>query len=154
MYILNKDHEIIEKEIYDGRNSEWFNNLRGRGWDSIYDYLPIKYGIPELFPIPEEKLIKEHYYDFQYITVKDFKEWYKEFRPDIDAGWVQKYDAWAYRKKGIIPNLNHYLYVKEDERIEDFEFIEVENKYDNSRWLYEYIKKEFDDSIIFYYFDC
>ena len=45
-----KNGEYIAKNIFDGRNSEWFANLRGEGWDDTYDHLPAKYYIVDETP--------------------------------------------------------------------------------------------------------
>ena len=42
MHIVRGKNEIIYENIFDGRNSEWFDNISGRGTD-IYDEFPAKY---------------------------------------------------------------------------------------------------------------
>lgn len=150
-----KDKEILAKDIFDGRNSEWFNNLQGRGWDSEYDKLPISTGFPENC---SERLVKYKdifgYYGFYYISVKDFCEWFLKYRPDIDAGWVSTYDKWRIEKKGYIPeDPQHYL--DKEDNVNDMHWVEFENIYDCSKWLFDYLvsNKIPDDANIVYFFD-
>ena len=156
-----RGNEYIKENIFDGRNSEWFNNLEGRGWDDEYDHLLTDYGIPDEVP----NKIKDHfdnkidygYYDFHYITVFEFKKWFKTYRPDLKAGWVSTYDKWKWEHKHIAPkDPKHYL--DEDDDLRDIHFIEYDDKYECSGWLYDYLidnKKEIEDTdIIIYYFDA
>ena len=75
MSIINGDH-YLQKEIFEGRNSEWFNNLMDRGNDPEYEYLPTHSGRPEECPedIKDNYKLpaKEGYFGFNYITVEDF----------------------------------------------------------------------------------
>ena len=155
MHIV-KNKEYIKKNIFDGRNSEWFANLQGNGWDNIYDTFPSNYGIGKQAPedIDVEKLEHNGYFGFYSISVKDFIEWFVQFRPDVDAGWVHTYDKWLYETKEVIPEVNHYL--DSDERIEDMFFITIENKYDCSAWLFNYLNENNidEDADIIYWFDC
>lgn len=148
------DKKILEKEIFDGRSSEWFSNLSGDGWDNEYDHLPVDYHWNDA---PEE-LLEEYredcYFDFRSIKVEWFKDWFKKYRPDRQAGWVTTYEKWRIEKKGYVPeDVKHYL--DEDDDIRDMHFIEFENPYDCSAWLYNYLddNKIPDDAIILYCFD-
>ena len=156
MFIV-KQKECLAKEIFDGRNSEWFSNLQQDGWNNIYDHLPIQCGFSPDAPDEFEEKYKDKlgYYGFNYIKVSDFKEWFVKYRPDIDAGWVTTYEKWRIEKKGYVPeDLCHYL--SEDDDIRDMHFVEVENKYDCSKWLYDYLKDHDipNDATIWYCFDC
>jgi hypothetical protein len=138
--ILSAEGEILKQEIFDGRNSNWFDNMCGNGCDSEYDYLYIYYGFPEN---ASEDFVKRYedegsYFDRHYINVQDFYNWFLKYRPDLDAGWVSTYDKWRIEKKGYIPeDPIHYLEAKDN--INDMHFVEFENKYDCSRWLYNYL---------------
>lgn len=148
--------EYIKKEIFDGRNSEWFANLEGDGWDDCYDHLDTEFGLSPQAPkeLNIEKMREEGYFNFYYINVKKFKEWFQQYRPDIDAGWVSTYDKWRIENKGYIPeNIFHYL--SEVENPADMHFIEITNQYDCSAWLFTYLvdHKIDDNADITYWFD-
>lgn len=151
MYIC-KDKNYIAEDIFEGRNSEWFDNLQRNG-DPEYNYLPVQCGVSDEVPEDYSKF-EEYCYGFYFVKVKDFKKWYFEYRPDKDAGWVTKYDAWAYETKNIQPE---YIQKKlfKDDVLEDMVFIEIVNKYDCSRWLLDYLFEHAipDDAIIQYCFD-
>ena len=151
-----KNKECIAENIFDGRNTTWFNNMMGRGIDDIYNHLPIGYGISDEVSEDWTKHYEDpcSYFEHHYINVYKFKEWFFKYRPDIDAGWVTRYEEWAYENKGIEPvylqkRLDH------DDIIEDMRFIQVTNKYDCSAWLYNYLVDNHisDDAIIQYCFD-
>ena len=155
--------EVVREDIFDGRNSEWFNNLMGRGDDDEYDYLPVSYGLPDVKPevvdgytLSEMKENKDGYFGFRYISVKDFKKWFDAYRPDKKAGWVTTYEKWQWEKQGVEPR-DPRRYLDKDDIIEDMHFIEFDKTYDCSKWLYEYIIKNsiiWDNSYIIYWFDC
>ena len=152
-----KNGEYLAENIFIGRNQEWFSDLLGDGWDDAYDELPKNSGVSYQVPLNYEKKYNKDnfYYGFYYVHVKDFKQWYLKFRPDLDAGWVSTYDKWKYENKGILPSeVNHYL--NKDDNINDMHFIEFVNEYDCSRWLYKYIYDHGipDDADIIYCFDC
>ena len=148
-----KDKKIIAENLYDGRNSEWFNNLQGRGDDIEYERLYTMYGISPQAPdeFNEKYSQKNGYYGFYYISVGEFKEWYEKYKPYLKAGWASVWDAWAIKNKGYIPDyLSHY---KEDE---SEVFIEYNDLYEPSRHIYEYlIEHEIDNDADFqFFFDC
>lgn len=162
-----KDGEYLAKEIFDGRNSEWFNNLRQRGYsDDIYDSLPVEYGV---YPKAPEEVHKDseenYYYDFRYIKVKDMFNWLRKMEPWIDAGWASSYEKWLYEKCGKTPE-DGFPHYKPEEENEPYYFIEYEKRYDCSKWLYKYIRDRYDkdkkdeyknipeDEYLIYYFDC
>ena len=42
MFVV-KDKEVLKEDIFEGRNSQWFNNLQGSYvTDLAYDHLPAK----------------------------------------------------------------------------------------------------------------
>lgn len=154
MHIV-KDNAYIKENIFDGRNTEWFRNMMKQGGSDEYDYLPLGYEISPQSPdsINQEELEKKKYYGFHYIRVGAFLNWFNQYRPDMDAGWVTTYDKWRVENKGYIPELMYSL--PEDARIEDMHFITVTNPYDCSAWLYQYLKEnEIDaNADITYWFD-
>jgi hypothetical protein len=162
MHIISKEGKMKIENIFDGRDSEWFDNISGGDYHSeFYQNFPVRYGIPEAAPDSIKKDFDNKdeycYYDFRYVNVGEFMDWFEETRPDIDAGWISTYDKWLYEKKKIVPrDLPHWL--DEDCNPYDYHFIEVENPWDCSKWLYEYIddrKTSIDpNDFIVYYFDC
>ena len=160
MSIIDKEGNYLEKDVFDGgRNSEWFANLQKDGWDDEYDHLPIHFGIPE--KVPEkiqkdfDKPLGEGYYGFYYITVKGFKNWYENYKPDLKAGWASTYDKWRIEKKHYMPERGLPQYLHEEYNKEDIHFVEYIDYYDCSRWLYQHLRKNkfSDDAYIVYYFD-
>ena len=155
MYIV-KDNKAIRENIFDGRNSEWFGNLQGEGWDDEYNHFPRKFGFSSQAP---EDLIhryekRDGYYGFYYVNVQEFKDWFQRYRPDKKAGWCTTYDKWRIENKGFIPDELQYKLHAED-IIEDMHFIEYTNLYDCSAWLFTYlVENEIDnDADITYFFD-
>lgn len=161
MFIV-KNKTIIKNNIYTGRNSEWFDNISDRIHTNIYNDFPTIYGwspaTPEILKTRYSR--KKGYYDFYHFKVKYFIEWFERFKPDTDAGWVTTYEKWLYETKGIIPNyLHHQLSDVSDEVWfceKDWQFIEVKNNYDCSRWLYDYLidNKIDPNADVTYCFNC
>lgn len=172
LHIVSKEGKMLHKNIFDGRSHEWFENMKGwgQGWDVEFKHWYPEYGIPDNSP-EEVKVIyddctrslvkgesysdREHfgYYDFRTATVKQWIIFFEKYRPDRDAGWIRKYDAFLLKRKGIIPDeVQHYL--DSDDRIEDFEWIEFDKKYDCSYWLYDFIMANQvpEDAYLVYYF--
>lgn len=156
MYIV-QDGKTIKKNVFDGRNTDWFLNLMKR-YDNEYIYFPSKSGLsPQSSKevIDEYKKDEDSWFGLNYINIFEFMEWFEKYRPDLEAGWVTTYEKWRYVKKGEIPELKHYL--DKEDNINDMHFIEIENKYDCSSWLYDYIIEN-DETItgkadIVYWFD-
>jgi hypothetical protein len=162
MGIASRDGKYIYDEIFDGRNSEWFGNISGdvRGMTGeVYQNFPRNSGIPDKAPEELVKVYNEErdtFYGFNYVKVADFLTWFSKARPDVDAGWVTTYDKWLYEKKGVEPEIKHYL--SDEDNINDFHFIEVEDKWDCSKWLYDFLAEHGEsinvEDYIVYYFDC
>ena len=153
MYLV-KDKKIVKENIYKGRDSEWFNNLQGDGWDDVYDTFPVEYGVSPQAPSElNEKANEKFYFDRRYISVKAFKDWFIQHRPDLRAGWVTTYDRWNYKRRGVLPDEKRFL-DKEDNK-NDYHFIEYSDENDQSLWLYNYLKDNNieDDVDIIYWFD-
>lgn len=155
--IISKEGEYRCRDIYDGRDSEWFDNLCGNYTNESYQNFPRRCGTPLLVPDDIKKAEEgdEGYFDFFHVNVGEFLEWFAEARPDIDAGWVSTYDKWLYERKKVVPELNRFL--GEEDNPYDFHFIEIENPWDSSKWLYDFIFERKDitvDDFIVYYFDC
>jgi hypothetical protein len=156
MYLVKKGKAT--EDIYPGRNSEWFSNLIGDGWDDEYDYLPTEAGIspqaPKTLDFDETDLRSKLYHSFFYISVGKFREWFEHYRPDLKAGWVDTYTKWQIERKHLMPHeVNTVL--PEDVNTTDYHFVEFVDEYDQSRWLYNYLKDNHyrDDVDITFWFD-
>lgn len=152
-----KETEIIAENIYDGRNSEWFNNLQLRGNSDVYDTFPAKYGIPEICPDEIRKDFDERdYYGFHYLAVREYIDWYIKQSPDLEAGWVSRYDAWQMEIGRNFEPYEYYHRLPEDANLNDWAFKQWTKPYCNETWLYNYLidNKINRNAIIIYYFDC
>ena len=151
-YIV-KDKKIIAKDLYEGRNSEWFNNLQ-QGEDIEYDHFQWykQFGFSPQAPDElEKKCSKEKgYYGFFYISVKDFKDWFEKYKPYLKAGWASTWEAWAIKNKGYVPD---YLSRYKDN--EENVFVEYDDVYEPSRHIYNYFvnNKIDDDADLQVFFD-
>lgn len=155
MYVV-RNGRIIKNDIFDGRNSEWFSNLQGDGWNEEYDHLPVKtYNVSDQAPEELQKEAKDtYYYGHRTITVGDYKKWFEKYRPDKHASWVTTYEEWQYRNKGIAPDKDNIkTRLEPDDILEDWKFLEWADEYDLGRWLYEEIYAVADDAEITYWFD-
>ena len=154
MLNIVQDGEQIKENLFDGRNYNWFEKLQSNGCDEIDEFLPVHRGLPSQVPQDYKEMEEsdERYIEFYYMNVKEFKIWFAQYRPDLDAGWITTYEKWLYETKNIIPELSHYL--PTDAVIEDWHFIEVEDEYNNFLWLYNILTDEniSDNADIVYYF--
>ena len=50
MSIVSKEGEYRAKDIYDGRDGEWFDNITGDYHSEFYEHFPMCRGIPEYVP--------------------------------------------------------------------------------------------------------
>lgn len=128
MMVVNHKNlsEVIMEDLYTGRNYDFFSILQDREEVSF----PCHNGLPEEMTEGEmfDLWKSGNYYDFHYITIKDFLQWINDYKPYLDAGWVTKYDAWQYNTRRIIPELYHYC--PDSAVAGEYEFIEVYDKYD------------------------
>ena len=160
--IVKADGSDMQNLEFNGRNYEWFDNLQSNH-DTIYATLDRKRGIPEKSP---KELLHDYensydygYYGFNYLTVKEFIDWFDDMRPDIDAGWITKYDSWLYSNKGIYPSeIYRYLGDIDLNRERDCIFITLENKYDCNKWLKNELENRLknsqikeEDFVVFYF---
>lgn len=154
MLNIVQDGEQIKENLFDGRNYDWFDKLQGNGYNEIDNLLPVHRGLPSQVPqcYKEMEESDECYIEFYYMNVKEFKIWFTQYRPDLDAGWITTYEKWLYETKNIIPELAHHL--PTDVVTEDWHFIEVEDEYNNFLWLYNILMDEniSDNADIVYYF--
>ena len=160
MSLISYNGIMKSDDIFEGRNGEWFDNLKGEYCHSIeYEKLNRKKGIPERVPAEIRKDYDERdYYGYTYINVGEFRKWFNKYRPDLHAGWVRKYDAWLYEKKGIEPDIDMDVerYLDLDANPADWVFIEFVDSWDCSAYLYAKLNTlgaDDSDNIVFY-FDC
>jgi hypothetical protein len=138
---------VIKSNIYEGRNSIWFDNISGNINDPVYDHLPFIFGDSPFTPsiLKARYSIKRGYYNHYHFKIKYFIKWFEKYRPDKEAGWVSTYNKWQYENKGIRPD-NIYQELSEIASEpwfceKDWHFIEIEKEYDSSKWLYNFIKE-------------
>lgn len=158
--ILDKNGKFLTEDIYDGRNREWFNNMSGKYiTDEAYSHLPLGYGTLDFFPNEWLEMEQDRdYFDFRYISVKEYRNWYMKYNPSYQAGWVNKYTEFLMKYKGYTPEYGIDLYQELDKEdvIEDMVWVEFNVEYDNSTWLYNYLDENNipNDAWIVYCFDC
>ena len=143
-----KDNTVIAEEIFPGRNTSWFQELDGDGWQPEYDHLNSHYGHSEQTPKEYIEKYESWTYGARHINVKEYKDWFVKYRPDKHAGWATTYEKWEYENKGKVPeDLPISLTQLENYDINEMHFIEYEDEYDCSRWLYNYlIDNNIDDA--------
>lgn len=133
-YIRDKNGVNLTDNLVDFRDSTYFTEVMGQGIKVEYQVLSDKMCYDEkLFAKEqeEEKETREEGYStgnfgFKAISVKDFKDWFNKYKPYHKAGYVKRYTAWLYQKKGIAPyedNVVHYA-TKEEIEDEDLVFLE------------------------------
>ena len=153
-----KDGKILFDNIYDGRDTAWFQNLMGRGCKWEYNHLKTKYGLSKQSPEDQNRLEKEGYFGFNHVKVSDFMEWYYAYKPYLDAGWVTKRTEWLVQNKGYILDSDsydvHYSLNEIDGDTSDYVFTEF-TIYESSRSIKKFIAEHEVpyDADICYYFD-
>lgn len=166
MKLIHKDGRMVNDNLYDGRNSEWFDSLVGNGFDitGAYDELQeyIGPGLP-LNAAEEDKnnLKIEGYYGAHQINAADYKSWYDRCKPHIYAGWVTVYQDWIYRTKGIPVEADAIkLNLTTEDNPANYMFKEFTNKYDCNTCVLKQIMSSkdidianLDEYIIYFYFD-
>lgn len=158
--LLDKNGKFLTEDIYDGRNREWFNNMSGKYiTDEAYSHLPLGYGTLDFFPNEWLEMEQDRdYFDFRYISVKEYRNWYMKYNPSYQAGWVNRYTEFLMKYKGYTPEYGIDLYQELDKEdvIEDMVWVEFNAEYDNSTWLYNYLDENNipNDAWIVYCFDC
>ena len=165
MHIIDRKGNFLAKDLFEGdRDYDWFDALQGSETVDSFKRLPFLDGIPKelknkIFLSKEEK---RSYYGFKYITIKDFYNWFWRNRPDHNAYWTTKRQAWLYQTKKIVPSLQLYSLggVLEEYScpIEDMVFIDVIDEEDNYKKLIKIIEEDsifskMNDSYLVYYFD-
>lgn len=114
IHIVSPYGKLIANDIWDGtRDDNWFNNIAGKYTCSNitnfeYDYLPVKCGFPDRILIlpPEIQIAKEDNfnYDFRYMRLDAFCDWFEKWHPERKAGWVNKYTKWLIDNKHYTPS--------------------------------------------------
>lgn len=158
--LLDENGKFLTENIYDGRDREWFNNMSGKYiTDEAYGYLPKGYGTLNFFPNEWLKMEQDRdYFDFSYISVKEYRDWYIKYNPSFQAGWVKRYTEFLMKYRDYTPEYGVDLYHELDTEdiIEDMVWVEFNVKYDNSTWLYNYLEENNipNNAWIVYCFDC
>ena len=134
-----KNKEYLAEDIFPGRNTEWFCDMMGRGNNNLYNFLPRTDGVSPQTPDEWSTHYSEpgSYFGLNYISVSKFIDWYYEYCPQKDAGWVTTYEKWEYETRGVEPELLHFL--PDDVNMNDMHFIEIENAWNPAKWLYDYL---------------
>ena len=148
MHIIDSKGNFLAKNLFEGeRDYDWFDALVGSEGVDSFKQLPSLDGIPEGLKdkiFSSEKELKS-YYGFKYITIKDFYNWFWKNRPDYNAYWTTKRQAWLYQTKKIVPSLQLYSLGEalEDRGcpIEDIVFIDVVDEEDNYKKLIKIIEE-------------
>lgn len=133
MSLIDKDGNLIMDNLYDTRNYDWFDNMSGSMCDFEYSYLPTECGLPGKVPEKIKEIYEKRkewgYTDFRYINVSDYFNWFKEYRPELKAGWVSTYDKWRIERKHWIPESDQVLFsLDEVVNKNDYHFIEYEDE--------------------------
>lgn len=167
MHIIDSKGNFLAKDLFEGvRDYDWFDALEGSEAVDSFKRLPSSSGIPEelkdkIFCSKEKA---NSYYGFKYITIKDFWRWFWAKRPDYNAYWTTKREAWLYQTKKIVPSLQWYFLgealAESDSSIEDMVFIDVVDEEDNYKKLIKMIEEDSKISrgletkvYLVYYFD-
>ena len=133
MSLIDKEGNMAIDNLYDTCNYDWFDNICGCMCDFEYSYLPTECGLPKKVPkkIREayEKRGEWGYTDFCYMNVAEYIYWFRKYRPDRKAGWVNMYDKWRIEKKNWIPESDQVLLSLDGvENREDYYFVEYEDE--------------------------
>lgn len=154
---------VIFDDLYDGRNSEWFNNLIGSGYGEVYDKLFWEKGLPDC--ITEGTDFEAYHnsrdwgaFGFQWIPAQDYVEWYEVYRPQVDAGYVTEWENWAYENGRYNPfesGIAHYI--GDSANKDHYIFREFVNNYCPDTRVYDKItslvNEDINDCIIFMWLD-
>lgn len=160
MRLVHKDGIMINDNMYDGRNSEWFDNLCGCGYDESYDNLQryMNVDLPECASEEDKAECKEYGYGARYITVENYMKWYYLCKPHKDAGWFTTYEMWKMDNKNWAPDFDTIKHsLNKDDNPADFIFTEVVNPYDCNTYIIKNLPTAVEtnpaDYIIYFYFD-
>ena len=112
----------IVLDIDMGRNYSWFSKIQNE--ENEYGYLNWQYN-PEYDAIPQEvrEDLDKGDWGFRFCNVAEFVDWFYKYKPNINAGWIRKKDAWLFNKKGIAPE-DYYDELEEGCIVADWEFCE------------------------------
>lgn len=121
---------VVLDDLYDGRCQEWFNNLIGRGYNEVYSKLSWRIGLPDCITEGEDFEVYQNPcdyggYGFQWIPAKEYIDWYKKYRPHVDAGYLTEWEDWAYENGRYNP-FDHGIahYIADDARRNNYIFRE------------------------------
>lgn len=105
-----------DEEIFNDRDTEWFNEISGKVSNEAYHFFPItklnNFSDLDTTGTIKEWLMKnyeeeefewEDNYDYCLVSVSEFLEWFENYKPYCKAGWARKYDWYVYKRFGIVP---------------------------------------------------
>ena len=127
VHVVNKNGEYVKKDLFDGRNRTWFCKINDE--EDEYEYVKWIYNYDADFVPADIKEIfnsKEYtgFYGFKAVKVADLLNWYDKYRPDVDAGWIRRYDRWKWENKTIAPEYISYYF---DDSMDYIDWIWTEN---------------------------
>lgn len=126
VHVVNKNGEYIKKNLFDGRNRMWFQKIDHE--EDEYDYVKWIYDYEaEFVPVEVKKVFRSDeysgYFGFKAVKVADLLNWYDRYRPDVDAGWIRRYDKWRWENKATAPD-EIYHYFDESMNVNDWVWVE------------------------------
>lgn len=105
MYLVDKrDNSIIlsTKDLFEGRNYEWFENMQQRGSNVAYDYMPVEWDYEDSDKLPEDCCYNADWtYGHRAIRVDELLKWFTFYKPAEDGVYLTERENWLYESKGI-----------------------------------------------------
>lgn len=105
-----KRNEILATDMAHGmRNYEWFDALSGANptdFDESYIFFPdscnridVKEICPKMDEIIENDINSGGFYGLNIYSLRDLIVWAESYKPNLKAGWVTRWEKWAYENK-------------------------------------------------------
>lgn len=150
-----KDGAFVIPEMDMARNYTWFGKIQHE--NDEYTYLNWQYNLEnDAIPPEVRKDIDNGCWGFKFCNVAEFVNWFEKYKPDLDAGWIRKREAWLLDNKGVIPYDYEYE-LPENCVIEDWEFREFPASGDFAEDIITEIKSrpflDREHSYLVFYFD-
>ena len=148
-------------DTYVGRNSDVFHAMMSDCRDIYYpelQYLPHEdYLLKEI--AEKHNLYLDCFFGHNAMTINDYYDWWRKYKPYRFAGWVPKYIEWLYKEKGIVPNREEdvYLYLPENAGEDEYVFCAFDGQFGvlfNILYLIQLVQSKHPEVFYFmYYFD-